>query len=269
MTAVTFESSWQYPDPVPDQMRSQGALLILFFLAHTMQDLDKKYWEEEANPNLRWLVSWSFYLIRWWASHSCTKIIWSEKEVKGVNDRLASLEKTIHTLVSSSRSSANKDDCFQPINIVRSPRTLEDGHNVPFEGASSFTAHSKQVSQAFRSAATSAGLPNESLSTSGSGRHRFNDEKKGPVEDLYELPPMSLVLKTLRAAKSKVIESKIFILLTAALPSSSKPTQILSWSVGFEYHKLDRHVPEGLFSHWGLLYCICDCGELWPMETLQ
>ncbi|MCJ1233243.1 hypothetical protein MMC14_001198 [Varicellaria rhodocarpa] len=125
-----------------------------------------------------------------------------EKEVKGVNDRLANLEKIIHTLVASSTLPANIDDRLQRTNIVRSPRTLEDDHNVPFEGASSFTAHSKQVSQAFRSAATSAGLPNELLSTSGLGRHPFNDETKGPVEDFYELPPMSLVLKTLRAAKT-------------------------------------------------------------------
>ncbi|TKA64859.1 hypothetical protein B0A49_08003 [Cryomyces minteri] len=125
-----------------------------------------------------------------------------EKEVKGVNERLASLEKTIHTLVASPRSPANTDDQFQRTNTVRSPRTLEDDHNVPFEGASSFTAHSKQVSQAFRSAATSAGLPSELISTSGLGRDRFNDETKGPVGDLYELPPMSLVLKTLRAAKT-------------------------------------------------------------------
>ncbi|KAF7513801.1 hypothetical protein GJ744_007852 [Endocarpon pusillum] len=125
-----------------------------------------------------------------------------EKEVKGVNERLASLEKTIHALVATPRSPANIDDRFQRTNIVRSPRTLEDGQNVPFEGASSFTAHSKQVSQAFRSTATSTGLPSESLSTSGLGRDRLNDEKKGPVDDLYELPPMSLVLKTLRAAKT-------------------------------------------------------------------
>ncbi|KAL8784943.1 MAG: hypothetical protein Q9213_003685 [Squamulea squamosa] len=126
-----------------------------------------------------------------------------EKEVKGVNERLASLEKTIHALVTSPGSPANTDDRSQRSNTVRSPRTLEDDHNVQFEGASSFTAHSKQISQAFRSAATSAGLPSDSLSTSSLGRDRFNDETKGPVENLYELPPTSLVLKTIRAAKSK------------------------------------------------------------------
>lgn len=125
-----------------------------------------------------------------------------EKEVKGVNERLASLEKTIHTLVAGPSPQANTDDRFQRTNTVRSPRTLEDDLDVPFEGASSFTAHSKQVSQAFRSAATSAGLSSESVSTSRLGRDRLNDETKGPVGDLYELPPMSLVLKTLRAAKT-------------------------------------------------------------------
>ena len=134
------------------------------------------------------------------------------------------------------RSPASTDDQLQRTNTVRSPRTLEDDHNVPFEGASSFTAHSKQVSQAFRSAATSAGLPSESLSNSGLERDRFNDETKGPVEDLYELPPMSLVLKTLRAAKSKVIEPKVFFLLITSLPFSSEPEEVLSWSVRFEHY---------------------------------
>ncbi|KAI9801894.1 MAG: hypothetical protein M1833_002208 [Piccolia ochrophora] len=125
-----------------------------------------------------------------------------EKEVKGVNERLASLEKTIDTLIASPRSLANTGDQFQRTDAVRSPRTLEDDHNVPFEGASSFTAHSKQVSQAFRSAASSAGLPSESPSTSGLGRDRFNDKTKGSVGDPYELPPIRLVLKILRVAKS-------------------------------------------------------------------
>ncbi|KAL8768561.1 MAG: hypothetical protein Q9209_005246 [Squamulea sp. 1 TL-2023] len=125
-----------------------------------------------------------------------------EKEVKGVNERLASLEKTIHTLVASPRSPANTDDWSQRSNTVKSPRTLEDDHNAQFEGASSFTAHSKQISQAFRSAASSAGFSSDSLPTSSLGRDGFNDETKGPVENLYELPSTALVLKTLRAAKT-------------------------------------------------------------------
>ena len=80
---------------------------------------------------------------------------------------------------------------------------------------------------------------------------------------------MSLVLKILRAAKSKVIEPKVFFLLITALPSSSEPEEVLSWSVGFEHHKLDRHVPESLLPHRGLLYCICNCGERWPMDHVQ
>lgn len=80
---------------------------------------------------------------------------------------------------------------------------------------------------------------------------------------------MSLVLKTLRAAKSKVIEPKVFFLLTTTLPFSSEPEEVLSWSVGFEHHKHDRHVPESLLPHRGLLYCICNCGERWPMDHVQ
>jgi hypothetical protein len=80
---------------------------------------------------------------------------------------------------------------------------------------------------------------------------------------------MSLVLKTLRAAKSKVIEPKVFFLLITALPFSSEPEEVLSWSVGFERHQLDRHVPESLLPYRGLLYCICNCGDLWPMENVQ
>lgn len=190
--------------------------------------------------------------------------------MKGVHERLASLEKTIHTLVASPRSPANTDNQFQRTSVVRSPRTLDDDHNVPFEGASSFAAHSKQVSQAFKSAATSAGLPSESFSTSGLGRdRRFNDEAEGPVGDLYELPTMSLVLKTLRAAKSKVIEPKVFLLANNRAPFSSEPEEVLPWSVGFEHHKLGRHVPESLLPHRGLLYCICNCGDLCPMEHVQ
>lgn len=203
-------------------------------------------------------------------SNLCAKTLCSEKEIKGVNERLASLENTIHSLVGSPRSPASTDDQFRRTNTgIRSPRTLEDDHNVPFEGASSFTAHSKQVSQAFRSAATSAGLPSESLSTSTLGRNRSNDETKGPVGDVYELPPMSLVLKTLRAAKSNVIEPKNLLLLINALRFSSGPEEVLSWSVRFEPLKYDRHVPEGLLSHRRLLYCISNCGELWPMENVQ
>ena len=133
-----------------------------------------------------------------------------------MNERLASLEKTIHTLVANPRSPASTEDRFSRTNIIRSSRTLEDDDNVSFEGASSFTAHSNQVSQAFRSTATSKGLLSESLSTSGLGRDRSSDETKGPIEDLYELPPMSLVLKTLRAAKSKSIERRVFFLLISA-----------------------------------------------------
>lgn len=44
------------------------------------------------------------------------------------------------------------------------------------------------------------------------------------MEDLYELPPMSLVLKTLRAAKCKVIEPKVFFSLIprSLLPANPK-----------------------------------------------
>ncbi|KAL8900767.1 MAG: hypothetical protein Q9207_005538 [Kuettlingeria erythrocarpa] len=125
-----------------------------------------------------------------------------EKEVKGVNERLASLEKTIHTLAASPRSPATGDGPSQRSSTVRPARTLEEDFDVPFEGASSFTAHSEQVSQAFRSAATSAGLPSELPMTSGLRNTRLNDETKGPIGDPNELPAQSLVVKTLRAAKT-------------------------------------------------------------------
>lgn len=80
---------------------------------------------------------------------------------------------------------------------------------------------------------------------------------------------MSLVLKTLRVAKSKVIEPKVFFLLITALPFSSEPEEVLSWSVGFEHHKHERDVPESLLPHRGLLYYICNCGGLWPMDYVQ
>lgn len=126
-----------------------------------------------------------------------------------------------------------------------------------------------QVSQAFRSAATLAGLPSESLSTSALGKGRFNHETAGAVEDLYELPPMSLVLKTLRAAKCKAIEPKALFLLLTSLPSCSESGEVLSWSVGFEPHKPGRHVPESLLPYRGLLYCICNCGERRLVEIVQ
>ncbi len=80
---------------------------------------------------------------------------------------------------------------------------------------------------------------------------------------------MALVLKTLRIAKSKGIEPKVLFLLITTLLFSSEPEEVLSWSVGFEHHKHDRHVPESLLPHRELLYCICNGGELWPMETVQ
>ncbi|KAL8746932.1 MAG: hypothetical protein Q9184_007679, partial [Pyrenodesmia sp. 2 TL-2023] len=133
---------------------------------------------------------------------AAVKAVQSENEVKGVTERLASLEKTIHTLVASPRSPANTDHRLQRTSTVRSPRNLEDDHDVPFEGASSFTAHSKQASQAFTSAATWAGLPSEPYSTSSLGGDLSMDEAKEPVRDHYQLPEQSLVLKTLRAAKT-------------------------------------------------------------------
>lgn len=102
---------------------------------------------------------------------------------------------------------------------------MQDDHNVPFEGASSFTAHSKQVSQAFKSAATSAGLPNESLSTSEPREESSYDEAKGRLGALYELPAMPLVLKTLRAAKSKAIGPRIFFLLTLTPSFPANPNR--------------------------------------------
>ncbi len=41
---------------IPDQMRSQGALLIMPCLARALQDLDNTAGEEETNPDFRWLV---------------------------------------------------------------------------------------------------------------------------------------------------------------------------------------------------------------------
>lgn len=43
--------------------------------------------------------------------------------------------------------------------------------------------------------------------TSGLGNTRLNDETKGHVGDPNELPAQSLVVKTLRAAKSKITET--------------------------------------------------------------
>ena len=105
---------------------------------------------------------------------------------------------------------------------------MQDDHNVPFEGASSFTAHSKQVSQAFKSAATSAGLPNESLSASDLREETFHDEAKRRSETLYELPAMPLVLTTLRAAKSKAIDPRNFSVLTFALLFPANPNRFFT-----------------------------------------
>jgi len=41
---------------IPDQMRSQGALLIMPCLARALQDLDNTAGEEKTNPDFRWLV---------------------------------------------------------------------------------------------------------------------------------------------------------------------------------------------------------------------
>lgn len=101
------------------------------------------------------------------------------------------------------------------------------------------------------------------------GTDRSNDETKGPVDDLYELPPKSLVLKTLRAAKSNVVDPGGIVLLLTALLFRSEPEQVLSWFVGLGPYQHDRDVPESLLPHRGLLYCICNCGALWPMENIQ
>lgn len=77
---------------------------------------------------------------------------------------------------------------------------------------------------------------------------------------------MTLVLKTLKAAKSKVIDPKVFLLLMIAPLVSSEPEEVLFWSGRFEHHLHDRNVPESLLPRGGLLYCISNCGERWPMD---
>jgi len=114
---------------------------------------------------------------------------------------------------------------------------VADDHNSPFDGASSFAAHSKQVRQAFGSiiTATSTGFPSESPLNPGFRADLSNAETVEPIKDFYELPKVSLVLKAIRVAKSKLVVSKVFFQLINT--PFSEPEEILSWNVGFEYHK--------------------------------
>ena len=148
----------------------------------------------------------AFFCSVQYQAHSLFTEFFSEKEVKGVSERLASLEKAIHTLVTNSKPSASINDQTWYTNTTEPSKASEDGHDVPFEGASSFTAHSRQASQAFRSAATFEGLPSEALTNSSLGRIGGSCETAGFVGDAYRLPPVSIVLKTLRAAKSRLIK---------------------------------------------------------------
>lgn len=72
--------------------------------------------------------------------------------------------------------------------------------------------HSKQVSQAFGSVTTSPSatiLESGTPSTLEIGTDLPNGETSEPIQNIYELPSRSLVLKTLRAAKSKTPHSKL------------------------------------------------------------
>ena len=79
---------------------------------------------------------------------------------------------------------------------------------------------------------------------------------------------MSIVLKTLRAAKSKAIVTDVAIQLLITLAISSKAKEVFSWFGGFEHYKLVRHVPENVFSCRGLLGSVHDGGEFRPLEAV-
>ena len=125
----------------------------------------------------------------------------SEKELKGVNERLASLEQTIHTLIANTQPSATSDSRsgWSRLNVIS--QVLEVNLVDSFEGASSFTAHSIQVSQAFGSDNT----PTRSVTPSAPNARKDPSDYMGKQQIVgrYELPQMSLVLSILKLAKSR------------------------------------------------------------------
>ena len=126
----------------------------------------------------------------------------SEKELKGVNERLASLEQTIHTLIANTQPSATSDSRsgWSRLNVIS--QVLEDNLVDSFEGASLFTAHSKQVSEAFGSDNT----PSSGTLSAPNARNETSDyTRKQQIDGRYELPQMSLVLNTLKVAKGRLL----------------------------------------------------------------
>ena len=139
-----------------------------------------------------------------------------------MSKRLADLERTISLFVANQKSSiSTTSPSHEPIHrsekvrVVRSSRPVEDDYHSPFEGASSFLTHSKQASQAFGFVAAS---PSTIIHESDTSSHlafevEYSDnETNGPISNAFELPSRSLVLKTLRAARSKSHHSRVRVL---------------------------------------------------------
>lgn len=132
-----------------------------------------------------------------------------------MNERLASLEKTIEALDS------NKQDFNTPTSSAgnshasarKHDRIWEEEGRAPFEGASSFAAHSMQASNAFQSAASNTSSPGLISMTSASATTypsaqitpTYEASGSGPqtAAGFPELLSMPLALKILRIAKGK------------------------------------------------------------------
>lgn len=146
----------------------------------------------------------------------------SEQEIEQVNGRLASLERILQSFVQNQQQHTSKVTSSSLSDQLSTPQDSQHDETRHFEGDSSFTAHSKSITQAFESSlnnspypnsirdvsaavATLRGFLNESL---GSGKSSTAVVKSPQDADHHSilsnltLPPMDAVLRLLRYIKS-------------------------------------------------------------------
>lgn len=155
----------------------------------------------------------------------------SEREIENVNERLASLERTLKAFVGTNRgtgTNASPATLGDSLSTPTDSQTVE--RDVGYEGDSSFTAHSKLAVMDFESGlnnyqysssiqdvsaavSTLRGFLTKSLSkeddeTLIAGPQPLQEIVHYPQLSSLQLPPMDLVLRLLRHIKGTLRNSR-------------------------------------------------------------
>ncbi|RVX75638.1 hypothetical protein B0A52_00991 [Exophiala mesophila] len=149
-------------------------------------------------------------------------VLGSEREIEHVNDRLASLERILQRFVQEHPQQGQNPSPSSLAGPLGTPRDTQQDEGQHFEGDSSFTAHSKYITQAFETSLSNSPYSStiRDVSSAVATLRGFFNENIEAVKDsspedkplqeavLYpqlsqlSLPPMDFVLRLLRHAKA-------------------------------------------------------------------